>query len=60
MSETIGRLAEVISDLNSITTKISDNDELEFDVDIRLSAIETQVENLTNEVEEVIAFAEDT
>lgn len=60
MSETIGRLAEVISDLNGITTKISDNDGLEFDIDERLSNIETQVEALTNEVEEIIAFAEET
>lgn len=60
MSENIGRLAEVISDLNGITTKISDNDGLEFDIDQRLSNIETQVENLVNEVEETIAFAEET
>jgi hypothetical protein len=60
MSENIGRLAEVIADLNSITTKISDNDGLEFDIDERLSGIETAVENLTNEVEETIAFAEET
>ena len=60
MSETIGRLAEVIADLNSITTKISDNDGLEFNIDTVLSSVETQVENLTNEVEETIAFAEET
>jgi len=60
MSETIGRITEVISDLNGITAKISDNDGLEFDIDERLTAIETQVEVLSNEVEEVISFAEET
>ena len=60
MSETIGRLAEVISDLNMLTTKISDNDGIEFNIDERLSTIETQVETLVNEVEETISFAEDT
>ena len=60
MSETIGRIAEVIADLNSLTTKISDNDGVEFDVDERLSNIETQVETLVNEVEETISFAEET
>ncbi len=60
MSETIGRIAEVISDLNILTSKISDNDGLEFDIDTRLTAIETQVDNLSNEVEETIAFAQET
>lgn len=59
MKEDIGRLVEIISDLNSITTKIGDNDGLEFDVDERLTAIENQVGSLADEVEETISFAEE-
>lgn len=60
MSETIGRITEVIADLNKAVADIGDNDGLEFNLDDRLEAIETQVETLSNEIEETISFAKET
>ena len=60
MRDTVARITDIVADLNGVLNSISDNETLEFDVDTRLSGIETQVETLANEVEETIEFAKET
>ncbi len=60
MKELISRLTDIIADLNGVVNAISDNEEVEFDIDEKISAIETQVEVLSNEVEETVSFAAET
>ena len=60
MTITTARIAEVIVTLNQITRQLDDNDTVEFDIDDRLTIIENQVDTLSNEVEEAVAFSEET
>ena len=60
MSNTIARITDIVADLNGVLNAISDNETLEFDVELRLDGIETGVDTLANEVEETIEFAKET
>ena len=60
MRDTIARIADIVADLNGTMNQISDNEELEFDVDKRLQVLETATDDLSTEVNNVVEFASET
>ena len=60
MRDTIARIADIVADLNGTMNQISDNEELEFDVDRRLQVLETATDDLSTEVNNVVEFASET
>ncbi len=59
MRDTIARIADCVADLNSVMNTVSDNETVEFDVDKRLSVLETATDDLTTDVEDAVADAKD-
>ena len=60
MRDTIARIADIVADLNGTMNQISDNEELEFNVDHRLQVLETATNDLGTEVNDVVEFASET
>ena len=60
MNETISRINEVIVELNTALTKISDNDTVEFDVENRLNVLEVAADDLNTDVDSTIELLEQT
>lgn len=60
MNEVIARINDAIVELNNIMIKISNNDTVEFDADIRLNVLEVAVDDLGTVVDDAIEFTEET
>lgn len=50
MKVVIGRIADIITTLNSIATKVGEHDTVEYEVDNRLNILETAADDLNTEV----------
>ena len=60
MKDIIARLADVAADLNGVMNQVSDNDEVEFDIDKRLDVLEVVVDDLSTDVNNIVEFANET
>ena len=60
MNEVIARINDAIVELNSIVNKISNNDTVEFDAEVRLNVLDVAVDDLGTVVDDAIEFTEET
>ena len=60
MSNIKTRLVNAIVELNSIIDVIDNNDDVDFDIEKRVSVLEVSVDDLTTDVESTVEFVEDT
>ena len=60
MNEVLARITEAIVALNAIASTVSDNDGVEFDVDKRLSVLETAIDDLNSDIEDAVEFSAET